>query len=304
MNRACPFAALGLRLVAGLTEAGAQRIVAARRAAPFASVADLAHRARLDRRDLARLGDAGALAALAGHRHAAVWDVAGIERLPPLLAGSTFDEEAPALSAPTEGQDIVADYRTLGLTLRRHPLALLRDRLRRRRLSHRGRHRRSAARPHRAHRRHRHRPPAAGHRERRHVRHAGGRNGADQRDRLARSRRPAAARAPRRASCWPSTARSSARGRSSTCSPAGSPTCRRCWANCRPARGISTESARRAARLHHCGKRLTSGRRRTARSPPSPRRSAHASGSATPFFTAVISARIEIAISGGVRLPM
>ena len=129
-----PSLRLGLRLIAGLTKAGGERIVAARQAAPFAGVADLARRAQLDRRDLARLGDAGALAALAGHRHAAVWDVAGIERLPPLLAGSTFNEDAPALSPPTEGQDIVADYRTLGLTLRRHPMALLRDRLQRRRL--------------------------------------------------------------------------------------------------------------------------------------------------------------------------
>jgi error-prone DNA polymerase len=129
-----PALRLGLRLVAGLTRAGSERIVAARGAAPFASVADLAHRARLERRDLACLGAAGALATLAGHRHAAVWDVAGVERLPPLLAGSTFAEPAPALAAPTEGQDIVADYRTLGLTLRRHPLALLRERLRRRRL--------------------------------------------------------------------------------------------------------------------------------------------------------------------------
>jgi len=126
---------LGLRLVGGLSAAGAERIVAARRAAPFASVADLARRAQLDRRDLARLGDAGALATLAGHRHAAVWEVAGIERLPPLLADSRFDEKVPTLPPPTEGQDIVADYRTLGLTLRRHPLALLRERLRRRRLS-------------------------------------------------------------------------------------------------------------------------------------------------------------------------
>jgi error-prone DNA polymerase len=117
-----------------LSEAGARRIVAARNDAPFADVADLAHRAGLDQRDLARLADAGALATLAGHRHAAVRDVAGIERLPPLLAGSTFSEDAPALTAPTEGQDIVADYRTLGLTLRRHPLALLRERLRARRL--------------------------------------------------------------------------------------------------------------------------------------------------------------------------
>ena len=41
----------------------------------------------------------------------------------------------PELAPPTEGQDIVADYRTLSLTLRRHPLSLLRERLRKRRLS-------------------------------------------------------------------------------------------------------------------------------------------------------------------------
>jgi error-prone DNA polymerase len=64
-----------------------------------------------------------------------VWDVAGVERLPELLSGSTFAETAPALCAPTEGQDIVADYRRLGLTLRRHPLALLRPQLRARRLA-------------------------------------------------------------------------------------------------------------------------------------------------------------------------
>ena len=126
---------LGLRLVGGLTEAGAQRIVDARRERPFASVPDLAHRAHLDPRDLAALADADALASLAGHRHEAVWDVAGIERLPALLAGAEFDEAQPSLPAPTEGQDIVADYRRLGLTLRRHPLALLRRQLRERRLA-------------------------------------------------------------------------------------------------------------------------------------------------------------------------
>jgi error-prone DNA polymerase len=121
-------------MVAGLTEAGAQRLVAARRAAPFASVADLAHRAQLERRDLTALADADALAGLSGHRHDAVWEVAGTERLPALLAGSTFTEAAPGLVAPTEGQDIVADYRRVGLTLRRHPVALLRQNLRERRM--------------------------------------------------------------------------------------------------------------------------------------------------------------------------
>jgi error-prone DNA polymerase len=106
-----PALRLGLRVIAGLSEAGAQRIVAARRVAPFASVADLAHRAVLDRRDLARLAESDALAALAGHRHDAAWDVAGVERLPALIAGSTFTEADPGLPPPTEGEDIVADYR-------------------------------------------------------------------------------------------------------------------------------------------------------------------------------------------------
>ncbi len=129
-----PMLRLGLRMIAGLSEAGAQRIVEARRARPFDSVPDLALRAALDQRDLSCLAEADALATLAGHRHDAAWDVAGVERLPPLFAGGTFDEAEPALPAPTEGQDIVADYRALSLTLRRHPLSLLREQLRRRRL--------------------------------------------------------------------------------------------------------------------------------------------------------------------------
>jgi error-prone DNA polymerase len=125
---------LGLRIVKGLTEAGAKRIVEARGSAPFDSVTDLAHRAKLDRRDLAALADADALVPLSGHRHDAVWEVAGVERLPEILAGATFAESAPVLPAPTEGQEIVADYRRLGLTLRRHPLALLRRQLREKRI--------------------------------------------------------------------------------------------------------------------------------------------------------------------------
>jgi error-prone DNA polymerase len=58
-----------------------------------------------------------------------------VEKLPALIAGSTFDEPLPDLPAPGEGEDIAADYRRLGLTLGRHPLALLRESLRRRRLA-------------------------------------------------------------------------------------------------------------------------------------------------------------------------
>lgn len=124
-----PAARLGLRLVAGLSAAGGARLVAARRARPFEHVDDLARRARLDRGDLGALARAGALAALSGHRHRAAWSVAGIEAPLPLLEGAGIREGLPLLRAPTEGRDIVADYRSTGLTLGRHPLALLRERL-------------------------------------------------------------------------------------------------------------------------------------------------------------------------------
>jgi len=124
---------LGLRQVAGLSEAVAQAIVAARARRPFADVRDLCLRANLDDRGRRALAEAGALQALAGHRHAARWEVAGIERQRPLLPGSP-DEDAVALPAPSAGEDALADYRTLGLTLGEHPLSLLRARLRRERV--------------------------------------------------------------------------------------------------------------------------------------------------------------------------
>jgi error-prone DNA polymerase len=130
-----PALRLGLRMISGLSEAVGKRIVCMRDARPFADVADLAHRAKLDRRDLEALADAGALASLAGDRHHAVWEVAGVQRLPALLADAPIDEPSPTLAAPTEGDDIVADYRRLGLTLGRHPLALLRDRLAKQRIA-------------------------------------------------------------------------------------------------------------------------------------------------------------------------
>ena len=130
-GREPPAVRLGMLMVKGLSEAGARRIAAARAAAPFASVADLARRARLEARDLKCLAAAGALNALAEHRRRAYWDVAGIEARPHILREAPVRETAPALAAPTEGEDLVADYASLGLTLGRHPLALLRDRLRR-----------------------------------------------------------------------------------------------------------------------------------------------------------------------------
>ena len=120
---------LGLRLVGSLSAEGAQRIVAARLQAPFASTEDLSLRAQLDVKDLNALAAADALHSLSGHRRQQVWDAAARHRAPALLRGAPVNEEALALPPAPEGEEIVFDYAATGLTLRRHPLALLRPRL-------------------------------------------------------------------------------------------------------------------------------------------------------------------------------
>ncbi len=112
---------------------------AARRRQSFADVQDLAARAALDRGDLEALAAAGAFASLSGNRHLAFWEVAGTERPLPLEAvladvpdepvDEPIHEPTPLLRTPTEGERIVADYASIGLTLGRHPLALLRESL-------------------------------------------------------------------------------------------------------------------------------------------------------------------------------
>jgi error-prone DNA polymerase len=127
-----PEVRLGLRLVSSLPEAHGTAIEVQRRAlGPYATVDELAHRAQLPRRSLALLAQAGALSAIAGHRRQAHWSAIGIEFLPGALAGTSAPENRMLLPSPTEGEEIIADYRSLGLTLGRHPLALLRKRFER-----------------------------------------------------------------------------------------------------------------------------------------------------------------------------
>jgi error-prone DNA polymerase len=128
-----PALRLGLRMVNGLSLEGALRITEARAQKPFDNVEDLARRAGLEKHDLKCLAAAGALTALAGHRRQAYWEVAGIEQPMPLTS-APVEEVQPELLPLSEGQDLAADYASLGLTLGRHPLALLRDVLRRQRL--------------------------------------------------------------------------------------------------------------------------------------------------------------------------
>ena len=124
-----PAVRLGLCMVKGLSQAAAERLLEARTSAKFSGVEDLAYRAALHRGDLEALAAGGALQSLEGHRHRARWACAGVEKPLPLLAQVSTAESLPLLRAPTEGENIIADYASLGLTLGRHPLALLRERL-------------------------------------------------------------------------------------------------------------------------------------------------------------------------------
>jgi error-prone DNA polymerase len=124
---------LGLGLIKGLKVISSNNLVISRTKGAFTSVEDLARRSGLDRADLSALAAADALASLAGHRRTALWETLAVDQATRLPLRAT-PVQAPLLIEPTEGENIVGDYATLGLTLRRHPLALLRERLAQRRI--------------------------------------------------------------------------------------------------------------------------------------------------------------------------
>ena len=72
------------------------------------------------------LAGAGALSSLAGHRRQALWAAAGSQAAPGMLHAAPIPDTPPALAAPAETQDLVADYARLGFSLGRHPLSFLR----------------------------------------------------------------------------------------------------------------------------------------------------------------------------------
>jgi len=124
---------LGLRLVKGLSRDGAQRLIEARQQGPLRQVNHLRQRARLDRRDMEALADADALASISGHRHQSQWQIMALEQPRPLLRdeqyqpGHYFNDDVQ-LPAPAVAEEVLADYRATGLTLRPHPMSLLRER--------------------------------------------------------------------------------------------------------------------------------------------------------------------------------
>jgi len=134
-RRDSPVLQLGLRMVSGLSTAAMERLVTGRRQGVFVSIADVVRRVGLNSKDRDSLAAADAFRALAGDRHRAFWQAAGVEEVPPLFVGDSaaygVEEKQLSIMLPpaTEMQNIMADYNSTGLSLRRHPLALMRDRL-------------------------------------------------------------------------------------------------------------------------------------------------------------------------------
>jgi len=121
---------LGLRQVAGLGEAEARRLVE-RRGGGYPDPRALWRRAELPVRALEALAAADAFIAMGLARREALWAVKALGDKPlPLFDGPGREEEV-LLPKPQEGEQVIEDYAALKLSLRRHPLALLRDDLRR-----------------------------------------------------------------------------------------------------------------------------------------------------------------------------
>lgn len=124
-----PAIRLGFERIKGMKFDTAMRIQHARTRAPFTNIEDLARSASVNRADLGRLTEAGALKTLSGHRYQTHWEARGILPETELADLSRCAEPAAVeLPPPTETDDLRADYTSLGLTLGRHPMAILRDR--------------------------------------------------------------------------------------------------------------------------------------------------------------------------------
>ncbi|NMO19532.1 error-prone DNA polymerase [Pyxidicoccus fallax] len=123
---------LGLRMVKGLGETAGRRVEAARREGQgFRDVGDLARRSRIPRHELTRLALAGALAGLCGSRRKALWEIQALGPLDSddLFFGMSMDGTEVELPSMSVFERVVADYDTVGLSLEKHPLELLRPTL-------------------------------------------------------------------------------------------------------------------------------------------------------------------------------
>ena len=117
---------LGFRMVSGLGSETIRKIVAERENGKYIDIRDVVQRTNLDSKAVKALTDADAFRSLSGNRLQSRW-VASATRMADLPLAPSAAEAIPASLTPfTLGQEVIADFRSTGLTLRAHPLKLLR----------------------------------------------------------------------------------------------------------------------------------------------------------------------------------
>ena len=120
---------LGLRQIDGMRQDMGQRIMDARQQ-PFTDLADLKERARLDAGTMRKLAAADAVRSMTLDRRQALWDARALRDAPdlPLFADKPDEGAEVRFDLPKMPicEHVVADYQTMRLSLKAHPMSFLR----------------------------------------------------------------------------------------------------------------------------------------------------------------------------------
>ncbi len=125
-----PSLRLGLRMIKGIAKKDAAILIQERKSGAYKSIQEFAMRTRLNQSAMTNLSDANAFTGISKDRHRSYWQVFESKNASPIFPYTSDNETDVMLPKPDEKQTILADYVSTGLTLGRHPLALLRDQLR------------------------------------------------------------------------------------------------------------------------------------------------------------------------------
>ena len=119
---------LGLRMVKGLAEKDGAALVIHRAEIPYESIEDLQRRAKIPIASLERLSEADAFTSLGHNRREALWAIRALQdnELPLFAGAETVLEPETAVQKMLPGREVVEDYRSIGLSLRQHPVSFLR----------------------------------------------------------------------------------------------------------------------------------------------------------------------------------
>nr|WP_196138559.1 error-prone DNA polymerase [Aliikangiella sp. G2MR2-5] len=123
---------LGFHLVKSFNKNAAERIIEQREISYFKNIKDLVYRAKLNATEKSALVQANALPGLAKNRYQAQWQSLAIEAEKPLLypldtSQRKISKTELSLASPTVVEDMITDYKSIGLTLKKHPIAIMRE---------------------------------------------------------------------------------------------------------------------------------------------------------------------------------